>query len=146
MKNKKQKAGLYFLLNLVLGYVTYNAVILSSTGWTNVLYSWIGIFAIVSVLIWFMSEMSDMQETIEEIRQRGPSVPRWLDITLDILYIGFFVYHGWWIMAVLFFVIFLMTCWLYRESEQEKEYKQQIEAKLSQEDFDPLSEIKIRNK
>jgi hypothetical protein len=60
------------------------------------------------------------KEAQQKIRDRGPSVPRFIDIHIDILVLGYIVWNHHWIAGIFFLLSSIFTCIVYEKSNDDK--------------------------
>jgi hypothetical protein len=82
-------AGFYLAL--------YAALILENVGFQRVVIFWVWLLLVGSIC-------SATPTAIKKSRAKGRSVPRWLDVGLDIAAVMVLVYFGWWVTAIALFM------------------------------------------
>jgi len=91
---KAIKLAKYVGYNLFIAALTYFAVIERVTGAQNILYFVVGTSFVVAILSQMPKVLQDVASKLEE--PWVPSVPLFVDYSIDASFVAFFIWNGWW--------------------------------------------------
>ena len=137
---------IYYAWNLLLGSVIYLTVFGEAEGWGKILYFYLWVSTICNLTLGLCKDDPDIRETIRKLREKGLPVPFKIETSLTILFIGFLIFHSFWLAGILLFCEFIFTCCLYQKSEEAKSDKLQKEKEqqdeiLNDPFYNPAKEI-----
>lgn len=96
----------WFLINGLFAFVAYCAFVYENTGAQRVLIFWTWVNTIG------LSIVSRKDEGRKQMRALGRSVPRWLDLSYDFAFTAAFIYFGYWITGIAYFLHILLLIYI----------------------------------
>lgn len=90
----------YIATNVVIILLAYHAVIKGVDGAANILYFLIGGLLVLSIISLTPSILSKTAEGMTE--PLATTLPAWANLTIDFVYVFFFIWHGWWWTGIAF--------------------------------------------
>lgn len=102
MLKKIRKILVYIATNVIVAALAYFAVIQQVTGAANILYLWVGCMLLLSIVALIPDVLKQTAEKMTEPLTR--SVPAWINSSIDIAYVLFFVWHSWWWTGIAFMI------------------------------------------
>jgi hypothetical protein len=101
----------WLIFNSIVWAVALYALVWSDdVGAQRVLKAYIVISTATALMIAFNSEAR------AKLRTRGPSVPRWLNASVDMMFVFYLSYFGWWWFMALAFVKSCAEVAIYKET------------------------------
>ena len=106
---KVRRLFTWAIVHAILTYVAYAAMHLGHAGASNILIFFVWVNFIMMAIIMSSEPAKFTMRTIKRV------IPGWLSHSVGLAFIIAFVYHGWWVMALLFSIAELLEAALYSE-------------------------------
>ena len=117
----------WLILNAGLGFIIYQGPMLNHTWALNVC-GFMSIIHAFMVMITFIAlhikDDEKVRKAVEDMRGKGPSVPRWIDILVSCVFIFLFAAYDWWFYGFVVTAEIMATNLFYKTEKPEEHHEQ----------------------